>query len=188
MSLMGRSAKQHARAGDPIEVKLRNLVRRFSVTGTKGALWKLLGIRGLEGDETGSAEVFHGVGITARPPVDGQPEAIVVNVGGAKAPVIVATRDQRTLAGVLAELGELEAGSTLVYSAGAIVYVRANGTVEIRSPSGSANALATKADIDALKSWLTTHTHSGVTTGAGASGAPVGAPPSATGTTVLRGE
>ncbi len=187
--MMGRSRKAHARVGDPIELRLRNMVRRFVVSVGHGAVWKLLGIRGLDGeDETVTAEVFQGIGIASRPAADGEPEAIVVNVGGAKVPVIVATRDQRTLAGVLASLGELEAGSTLIFTAGAVVYVRANGTVEIRSPGGAAAALATKADIDALKTYISTHTHSGVTAGAAVSGVPAAAPPNATGTTVLKAQ
>lgn len=153
MSMMGRSAKSKARVGDPIELRLRNMVRRFAVTVTSAAaVWKVLGIRGLDGeDETVTAEVFQGVGFAARPSTTGSPEVIVVNVGGAKVPVIVASRDHKTLKAVLAELGELAAGDAVIYSPAAVVYVRANGTVEIKTPGGVAQKLATLADLEALR-------------------------------------
>jgi phage gp45-like len=194
MSLLGRTGKQLARVGDPLEIRLRNLVRRFTVTATKGALWKLLGVRGLADEETGTAEVFHGIGIAARPPVDGQPEAIVVNVGGAKAPVIVATRDLKTLQAVLADMGELEAGSTLVHTEACVIYARPNGTVEIRTPAGTATKLPTLADVQALVDAFNGHRHTSA-----ASGSPTSGPkdetgavdesaPNPTGTVVLKAE
>lgn len=61
----------------------------------------------------------------------------------------------------------------------------------IRAPAeihaGGSDALATKADIDALKNYIATHVHTGVTTGAGSSGPPASPPPSAAGTSVLKG-
>lgn len=191
MSGIGRTKQMLARVGDPLEVKLKNLVRRFVVTATAGPLWKLLGIRGLEGDETNTVEVFHGIGIAARPPTTGTPEAIVVNVGGAKAPVIVSTRDWKTLKSVLDQLpgDDLEAGSTLVYAGGAIVWVRANGTVEIRTPSGTAVPLATKADVDAIRDALNGHTHTYVPgTGTPTTTTINPSVPASIGTTVLRGQ
>ena len=184
----GRSPRDHARATDPLARLLRGLVRRFSVSTTRGALWQLLGLRGLDGDdEVTSVEVFHGIGIAARPPASGKPEAIVVNVGGAKAPVIVATRDQKTLDAVLADVGELEAGSTLVYAAGAVIYVRANGTVEIRTPGGTAGALALEANLTALRAAI-----QGAVISPGDGGAALKtailAASWTTGTTVLKGE
>ena len=63
-------------------------------------------------------------------------------------------------------------------------------TIEIGASDiqvGGSSALATKADIDALRTWLTTHTHAGVTTGGGVSGVPSTTAPSATGTLVTKG-
>src|SRR5690606_8766430 len=135
------------------------------------------------------AEVFAGIGFASRPATNGTPEAIVVNVGGAKVPVIVATRDHRTLKAVLADLGELEAGSTLVHNGAAVVYVRANGTVEIRTPRGTARRLATLEDVEAFRDDLDGHEHTYVPPGGGSSTTTGG--PSVTaprGTSVLRGE
>jgi phage gp45-like len=186
---MSRTAQQLARVGDPLEVRLKNLIRRKLITATRGALWKLLGIRGLEGDETGLVEVFSGIGISARPPASGKPEAIVVNVGGAKAPVIVATRDKATLDAVLDQLGELEVGSTLVFSGTAVIYVRANGTVEIRTPGGVAVPLATKADVDAIRNALDGHTHTYLPgTGTATTTTLNPSVPAPTGTTVLKAQ
>ncbi|MFH0902151.1 MAG: Gp138 family membrane-puncturing spike protein [Pseudomonadota bacterium] len=54
---------------------------------------------------------------------------------------------------------------------------------------GEAVALATKADVQALVTWAKTHTHSGVTTGPGASGVPVAPlPGNPDGTSVLKGK
>lgn len=53
--------------------------------------------------------------------------------------------------------------------------------------AGGTSPLATKADIDSLASFIATHKHLGVTTGAGTSGVPDATPPSATGTQTLKG-
>jgi phage gp45-like len=130
------------------------MVRRFTVTATAGQLWKLVGVRGLEGDnETATVEVFQGIGFASRPPASGKSEAIVVNVGGARAPVIVAVRDEKTYAALRAAGIDINAGETVIYNSdtGGVVYLRANGTVEIRSPGGTAGALALEANLVALR-------------------------------------
>lgn len=52
---------------------------------------------------------------------------------------------------------------------------------------GGSDALATKADIDALRSHIASHVHTGVTTGGGSSGPPLTPPPSAIGTLITKG-
>jgi hypothetical protein len=53
--------------------------------------------------------------------------------------------------------------------------------------AGGSSSLATKADIDALKTYIAMHAHTGVTTGGGTSGPPSSSPPSADGTSILKG-
>ncbi|MGL5361517.1 MAG: hypothetical protein ACRDBH_01460 [Bosea sp. (in: a-proteobacteria)] len=150
------------------------------------AVWQVFGVRiGAQREVLDGVEVFHGVGVAAIPAADGRPEAIVVNVGDARLPVIVATRDEKTRALVVPS--SMAAGDTCIYSAGAIVYVRADGTVEVRSPDGVAKKLALHDELVSLRSYVLTHIHA--VTG-GATGAPTTLPLPAVpvGTQVLKGE
>lgn len=179
MTVQGDAART-----DPALQRLRGLVRRLIATATSLPRWQLRGVRGVDGaSEVVQAEVFQGIGFAARPPASSSAEVIAVNVDGqAKAPVVVAARDEKTAAAVRAAIGGLEPGDTLVYNAAAIVLLRASGAVEIRSPSGVAAALPTMADFMALRNWvaalLVGGTGSAVLPGC----------PSPTGTTVLKGE
>lgn len=174
---------------DPLLARLRGLVRRMIATATSLPRWQLRGVRGADGaDEVVQAEVFQGIGFAARPPASSSAEVITVNVDGqAKAPVVVAARDEKTAAAVRAAIGGLGRGDTLVYNAAAIVLLRASGTVEIRSPGGVAAELATLADLVALRTAIT-----GAVPVAGDGGAALKtailAASWTTGTTVLKGE
>lgn len=165
---------------------LRSMVRRMAITLTQELRWQLLGQRGgTGGDEVVEVEPFTGVGFFSRPPESGsRPEAIMLQVGSAKHPVIVATRDED----VRRQIANLQADETAIFTSKATVVIKADGSVEIRSAAGAASALATKADIDALKSWIASHTHAGVTAGGAVSGPPSTVPPSAAGTVVLKAE
>lgn len=178
------SSSRFAEATDPGKRGLRSMVRRLAIVATSRVLWQLSGVRNLDGTtEALGVEVFPGIGFYARPPASSKPEAVVVNVGGANAPAIVATRDEQTRKAV-ADIAEDEAA---VFNSTGGVFVKADGTIEARSAGGTAVALATKADLDALKVYLDAHAHTGVTTGVGTSGPPSPSP-APTGTTKLRGE
>ena len=126
-------------------------IRRMPISLTQGVLWQITGHQMLDGtDETHDAPVFSGIGFASRPPDNGSPEAIVAFVGGPSNPVIIATRDEATRATAFAASGELQAGETAIFNAGAIVLIKADGTIEIRSVGGAAVALATKADVDKI--------------------------------------
>ncbi len=171
-------------------------VRRMAVTLTSSVLWQLTGFDLGDGNaETINAETFSGVGFYARPPTSGKPEAIAVMVGGAKAPVIVAVRDEATRSQVAAGI---EGDEAMMFGSQAIVYVKNNGTVEIRTPGGSAFELALKSDVASTVSTLNAlitayfiHVHGGVTTGGGVSAVPTvvtaATAPAPTGTSVLKG-
>lgn len=175
-------------ATDPVVARAAGAIRRMAITFTAKALWQLAGFRMPDGSaETRQAEPFTGIGFYARPAADGKPEAIALMVGDANTPVIVAVRDEKTRAAVA---GGVQAGETMMFTPLAMVYLTSAGTIEIRSVGGAAAALATKADVDALASWI--HTTMTVTTpGAGAGPSTPGttnAPPAAAGTTKLKGE
>lgn len=196
-----RSAKDLAQAIAPDAVRAAGAVRRMTISLTTKTLWQLLGHKMPDGQqETFTAEAFTGIGFYSRPASGGHPEAIVLNIGNAKAPVIVAVRDERTRA---AMAGSLAVNETAMFNDAAIVHVKADGSIEARSKNGTAQSLATKADLDALAAYLknqfatsgTGHTHTlasgGVVT---LTTVPTATPgtgsgvPSATGTTKVRAE
>ncbi len=181
---------KHDDATNPALIAARGLVRRLAVSKAAALLWDLLGVRvgtSSTARERIKAEPFYGIGIMALPSNGGAPEAIVLNVAGALAPVIVAARDAK--AQQAAVPSNMSAGEVCVYSDGAIVYVRANGTVEVRTPSGTAKRLLTVEDGAALKQAIST-----AATGTSDGGAAFKANLTAnlngwpTGTTVLKGE
>lgn len=177
------SVERFARVTDPEANARRGSIRRMVVSRAGAVLWQLLGFTvGGKKEATRGIEVFHGVGITAIPAADGKPEAIVINVVDANAPVIIATRDEKTRASVVPS--GMKAGETCIYSGAAIVYLKADGTVEIRTPAGVAGALATKADVKELADFVNTL----FVGGTGSAVIPPNTVPRPTGTTVLRGE
>lgn len=172
------------RAGQPAN-QLRNLVRHYVVTKAAGAVWKLLGL--IDGDgneEKEDAPIFPGIGVWARPPSSGKPEAVVNLIGASTGnPAIVAMRDEKTRAALDKALGGIKAGETTTYGEKSVVYHKDDGTIEARSWTGTAVPLATKADVDNLRTWLIAHLHSG-----GGGGTPTTTPPAAAGTKKLKGE
>lgn len=138
---------------DPRWIRVAGMVRRMAISLTSKVLWQLVGVRLPDGSsEVSNAELFAGIGFFARPPKSGDPEAIVVSVVDANAPMIVAARDEKTRAAVA---GALQVGETAVYNDKALVYVRADGTIEARTTRGTAVALATKQDLEILKAAIT---------------------------------
>lgn len=168
------------------------MIGRMLVRVTRGDVWNLEGRTLISGEkETVRAQVFHGIGRIARPKAGRNVEAIVVREGAAaENPTIVAHRDLDTQKAVFPNgIGEDEQA---VFNSVTLVYNRSNGTVEIRTPGGTALALPTLAEHNALRSFVAAqfsgagHTHH-VTGSATDTTAPVGAPPgAATGTSVLK--
>jgi phage gp45-like len=133
---------------------IAGMVRRMAVRLTSRAFWQVAGHLLLDNTtETRDAEVFSGIGFYSRPPADGKPEAIVVFPGGASNPVIVALRDEKTRKAVA---GGLEPGETAMFNGSAIVVLKANGDIEIRSKDGVAQPLATLTDLTLLRAALDT--------------------------------
>ena len=170
-------------------IAFRGIVRRLAVGVTSASnFWQLVGFDGAYGEsETlDEVEAFQGVGFVARPKPGSSAEAVVVCVGGESGhPVIVATRDKAT------EI-QVEADETAIYnSTGAVVRITKDGDIVVRCKAGrtvsiddgsGAVPLATKADVDALRTTFNLHTHAShgaVTTEQAAAPA---------GTSVLRGK
>lgn len=134
---------------DPRWMQVLGAIRRVAISLTTKALWQVVGFKSWDGSqETRQVEVFPGLGFYARPPSSGNPEAIVVMIGAdASSPAIVATRDEKTRAAIA---GAIAAGETMVFNASAVVYLKADSTIEARSSGGTATELPTKADAVAL--------------------------------------
>ncbi len=152
------NVREHNRVIDPARNAIRGIVRRMIVSRAAAVIWQIAGVRFLDGStETNEAEVFQGIGFSSLPPLDGAPEAIVLNVGGPNAPAIVATRDEKTRAQVVPST--MAAGETVTYSVATIVYQRSTGKVEIRTPDGTAVPLALKSDVDLIRTRYNAHLH-----------------------------
>lgn len=132
-------------------------------------------------------------GMRSRPPAGVDVIRVRTSAGTAGNSAVIAEESSRF------GPSDLNDGEVALYNKviGLRVLLDQNGTIHIQVPPGQkvaiddgsgAAALATKADIDALKSWASSHAHSGVSTGAGTSGPPAVTPPSASGTTILQGK
>lgn len=155
------TVKDLAKVTDPFMRRVAATARRFVVTGSR-AIWQLTGVQLLDGNrETFLSEVFSGIGFYSRPSATGKPEAVTVAVGGANAPVIVATRDEQTRASV----ADLSADETAIFNSQSTVVVKDDGTIEARSSGGVAVPLATLADLQALRSWCSSHVHTSTLSG-----------------------
>jgi phage gp45-like len=129
-----------------LEQMLRAAIRRVHVLGTGGGRWQ---VGGYEGEREADVPVFGGIGFHSRPADGGNAEAILLKVGAAGGhSVIVATRDEGTRL-------ELEADETAIFTSTSKVLVKADGTIEIGTIDGTAVALATKADVEAVVDAIT---------------------------------
>jgi hypothetical protein len=141
--MTGPSIKELAERTDKVLIQLRGLARRMAVTvTTQAAAWALEGVRvSATNVERVTAELFSGIGFYARPAANGKPEAAMLNIGSAKHPVIVATRDLGALKAIAQTIGGgPAAGETIVFAAagGAVLYLKADGSIEARAGAGEA--------------------------------------------------
>jgi phage gp45-like len=149
-----RGSEDFARETGEVLRLMRGMNRKVAITLTDGAKWQVVGQRGGQGgDETLRVEAFTGIGFYSRPPASGNPEAIATAIGGAKTLALVAQRDEATRQAVVGDLAE---GETAVYNDKALIVVKADGTVEIRLAGGVALPLATKQDLQILRSAINT--------------------------------
>lgn len=168
-----RDSDRYEEKTDVKSVTARSMIRRMVVGLTNAALWAL---EATADEKDTDVEVFPNAGFYSRPPDAAEAEVIVVKVGAStRHAVVIASRDEETRQAV-PEAKALAADEAIVYNSAAVVYLKADGTIEIKSAGGTALPLVTKAEFDA-------HLHP---TGVGPSGIPSNAP--IVGTTVLKAE
>lgn len=164
-----RSRSGHNVQGRALRVA-ESVARRMRIAASRGALWLLNGAKDFDGNtEADEAEAFEGVGFASRPSAGSNSEAITLKIGGSSGhSVIIATRDRDKLK-VLIDGEGLEENETAIFNGESMVKIAADGTISIGSIGGVRQALATKADIDALAAWAASHIHvTTATIGAGA--------------------
>lgn len=144
--------------------ELRGLVRRMVVNLTDAGVWRVLGHALISPTDREGRDVenYPGIGFAARPPA-GLGEAIVIQVGGANNPAIVASRDEATRANV----ADLIADEAVMYNSTVRVHMKADGTVEIGTHGGTMKRLAFLEDVQAVRDDLHEHEHSYVGGGTG---------------------
>lgn len=158
MTTRSSSAEKHQNATDRATA---GLVRRMVATVTrKVASWQVKGHTLLDGmPEVRDPESFQGVGFASRPREGASAETIVVFPGAsAEQPIIVAARELGAFKAAFPD--GIEADSTAIYTSGAWIVIKANGSIEIRAKAGGTVSigaggipaeLATKADLAQLK-------------------------------------
>ena len=141
------TAEDFAQAASAFRREMAGAIRRMMIGAAPGSIWQLVGhyLFDTTKQETRDAPYFHNIGTFARPPANnGSAEAIMMQVGGANGPAIVATRDEATRA----KVDDIAADESTLYNSQSRVYVKADSTIEARSHGGTAKELAFN---DALK-------------------------------------
>lgn len=136
MSSTDNTTKDWRAETSPSERSAAARVRRMAIRLTSGVFWRLAGHLLLDGvtREARDAEVFSGIGFFSRPKQGANAEAVVV--GDAENPIIIATRDEA----VRQAIARLEQDSTAIYNTMAIVVIKPDGTIHIRSKNGTAQS------------------------------------------------
>lgn len=166
----------------PLAMRIVNMIARGVVQlANDSTRLQLLQLGVLAGETVDSAEHFQPYGFSSIP-LPGAEAVVAFPNGDRSHPLVLAAADRR-----YRPTGGQGGEVTLYNNANARVILKANGTIEIRSSGGTAVALATKADIDALKTWASTHIHTSGGPG-NPTTAPTAPPPSAAGTSKLKGE
>jgi len=125
---------------------VKAMIRRMTVIASSLGLWTLEGYRS-EQDE--GVPVFSGIGFYSRPGPNGDPEVVLVKIGGKTAHgVVVATRDE-TLRRTLTAIKDMLEDETAMFNSKARVHIKADGTVLIDDGSGAVE-LALKSDNAAI--------------------------------------
>lgn len=159
-----RTVAELREALNPETIRRWGAVSRVVISYTAKALWQVTGARLLDTVRpTRDIEPFTGIGFFARPASGGKPEAIVINVGDAQAPVIIAVRDEATRQKVA---GGLKEDETAAFNSQCIVYIKADGTIEARTASGVAVPLALKTDVEHVDAKYEGHIHNDSTSAA----------------------
>lgn len=176
-----RTSQDFAQETSEFRRYVYGMIRRFAITLTETARWQLLGQSGGAGGDEILSDVpaFTGIGFYARPPSSGgNPEAIGVGVGGTRTTVIIAARDEATRQAVV---GDVPPDSAAMFNTKAVIVINPDGTVEIRSPGGTAHKLVTQEQ-------FMNHTHTTAPNGPTTPPTAIAPDPALNGTAVLRAE
>lgn len=144
--------KLRKRTGE-VANRLSSMARRYLIAATAGFLWRLTGGQDATGNtEEEEAEVFS-AGWLLRPKVGNRPEAYVVQTGAKSGhAAVVAIRDEVARKAIDAAVSPADGEGVLYASqSSGIVYIKADGTVEVRSKTGVAVKLLTAIDGAILK-------------------------------------
>lgn len=188
--MSNRSAKDFKEEQGPVARFNASRLRRMAVSVTSRVFWQLLGPKSHESKQpTTEAENFSGIGFYARPLTTDKAEAVLASIGDARHSIIIATRNED----VRKQIANLEPNETAIFTSLSTVVIKADGTVEIRTKDGTAQSLATKADLQAVVDALDGHTHKYIPYPGGVAGTPIvttdnPSVPDPDGTTVLLGE
>lgn len=179
---MSWTSEDFAEAIGSFRREVAGVIRRMTIGRSDGGIWQTVGHILLDGTTKEAREVenYPGIGIFSRPPDGGSGESIVVHAGGPNNPAIVGSRDEATRANV----DDIAADESTLYNSKSRVYIKADGSVEIRSHGGAAVSLATKADVRALADFVGTL----FVGGSGSAVIPPHSVPLPTGTQKLKGE
>lgn len=184
---MDRSTLGHiSRLLGPLASRVANTVARGVVQLVNDAKKLQLVQLGVLDDETiDDAEHHQPYGFSSVP-LDGAEAVVVFPNGDRSHPLVVSISDRR-----YRPTGGAPGQVDIYHYTGARMTFVEGGDIELHPApgkkvkvigGGSAAALATKADIDALKTWASTHVHGGSGT------PPTTPPPTPAGTSVLEGE
>jgi len=187
---MKRRPTRNFRAGQSkIWITVRNLVRRVLPRDTDTGDWTFDGFTvdgATEGDNDSRVPVFAGMGVYVRPKSSDNAEAVLVNIGAhPDHGVVVAVRNEDARRRYVENFGDIEEGELALFNSDGdtrLILTDA-GEVRVESASKGAQSLALKSDVDDLASWAQTHVHSPTTPFL-----PTTTAPSASGTSVLKGE
>jgi phage gp45-like len=138
--------------------RLRGMLSRRDLDhdGSTGDRIRALGREAFDGSvETLDMDAFAPVGLIARPSSEDTVESAVGFVGAdGSHPVALCFLDHGRRAVINA--AGLDADETLVYTSQAFIKLGADGSIELRTISGTAVALALKSDADALNARIAT--------------------------------
>lgn len=204
MSTIDDSIDEVRNRTSPRERDLSGMIRHMAIALTDGVFWQVAGHLLLDGltRETKKAEPFSGVGFYSRPAPGSNAEAILVHVGGAENPTIVATRDEDLRKKVFPTTAPMLQDEAATFNTKAMMYITSASKVIacLVGHAASAVGLAKTSELNNLRAFVVQqfsapgHTHTLVSGGTVTTGVvpvilPVAAPASDyTGTTVLKGE
>ncbi len=138
----------------PLQTRLANAAARAVISNVDASgKRQILQLIVLDGEEVDDCEHMQNYGFASRP-ITGAEAVVIFPNGDRGHPLVVAVEDKRY------HPDGLETGECAMYNnASAWVRLREDGIVEAGNRGGAFQALATKADLDALADYVSGHSH-----------------------------